>query len=93
MCRMGHVTITRLDPVTPAYVHAASFGPTWVPAYLHGLHQYIDPTNVHQKVSLVIKYLCHPITLLLPHCENLAYCVSPMSADVRMLLGPPKYWT
>jgi len=29
---------TRLDPITPAHVHMASLGPTWVLAYLHGLH-------------------------------------------------------
>jgi len=81
------------DPVTPAYVHATSFGPTWVSAYLHGLYQYKDLTNVHQKVNLVIKYLHRPIILLLHRCEDLAYHVSPTSTDIRMLLGLPKYWT
>ena len=52
-----------------------------------------DPTNVYQKVSLVIKYLHHPITLLSPHCEDLTHCASPTSADVRMLLRLLKYWT
>ena len=74
---MGCVTVTRMDPITPAYVHAASFGPTRVPAYLHGLHQYKDPTSVHQKVSLVIKYLRHPIILLLPHHEDPDYLCKP----------------
>jgi len=36
--RTDRVTVTCLDPVTPAHVHAASWGPTGVRAYLHGLH-------------------------------------------------------
>ena len=38
-----HVVRTMLqsrawNPITPAHVHAASWGPTGVRAYLHGLH-------------------------------------------------------
>jgi len=34
-------------------------------------------TNVHQKVSLVIKYLHCPIVLLLPHHEDPDYLCKP----------------